>query len=96
MIVSAMLIGSMLAGVVFAQRGVATSPSTHTTAATTLATQTVASEVENALLEALTDREGEYAAYAMYTAVIDTYGDVEPYVTIRGRRHAILRHWSGS
>jgi len=73
MILSAMLIGAMLAGMVFAQGGVATSPST----------QTVASEVKDALLEALTGPEGEYAAYAMYTAVIDAYGDVEPYVTIR-------------
>lgn len=83
MIVSVMLMGALLAGLVFAQGGVATSPSTQTTAATTTSTQTVAPEVKDALLEALTGPEGEYAAYAMYTAVIDTYGDVEPYVTIR-------------
>jgi hypothetical protein len=29
------------------------------------------------------DPEGEYAAYAMYSAVIDEFGSVEPYVTIR-------------
>jgi len=83
MIVSAMLMGALFAGLVFAQGGVATSPSTQTTAATTTSTQTAAPEVEDVLLEALTGPEGEYAAYAMYTAVIDTYGDVEPYVTIR-------------
>jgi hypothetical protein len=32
---------------------------------------------------ALMDPEGEYAAYAMYSAVIDEFGSVEPYVTIR-------------
>ena len=79
MIVSAMLIGALLAGLVFAQGGVATSPLPQTTTATTTSTHTVAPEVK----EALTGPEGEYAAYAMYTAVIDTYGDVEPYVTIR-------------
>jgi len=83
MMVSAMLIGALFAGLVFAQGGVATSPSMQTTTATTMSTQTVASEVKDALLEALTGPEGEYAAYAMYTAVIDAYGDVEPYVTIR-------------
>jgi hypothetical protein len=83
MILSAMLIGVLFAGLVFAQGGVATSPSTQTTAATTTSTQTVAPEVKDALLEALTGSDGEYAAYAMYSAVIDTYGNVEPYVTIR-------------
>jgi len=69
------LIGSLLAtGAVFAQ-GYAGSSTTGT--------QTATPEVQAALLEALTGPEGEYAAYAMYTAVIDTYGDVEPYVTIR-------------
>ncbi len=32
---------------------------------------------------ALMDPEGEYAAYAMYSAVIDEFGSVEPYVSIR-------------
>jgi len=81
MVVSSMLIGALLAGFVFAQSGVAAPPFAQTTA--TPSTQMVASEVKDALLEALTGPDGEYAAYAMYTAVIDTYGDVEPYVTIR-------------
>lgn len=38
---------------------------------------------------ALMDPTGEYAAYAMYTAVIEKYGEVEPYVSIRD---AELRH----
>ena len=29
------------------------------------------------------DPEGEYAAYAMYSAVIVEFGSVEPYVSIR-------------
>jgi hypothetical protein len=44
------------------------------------------------------DEEGEYAAYAMYSAVIDKYGLVEPYVTIReaeGRHiQALIRQLS--
>lgn len=34
--------------------------------------------------EALMGPDGEYAAAASYGAVIDTYGPVEPYVTIKG------------
>jgi hypothetical protein len=45
--------------------------------------------VEAALLEALTGPEGEYAAYAAYAAVLETYGEVEPYATIAD---AELRH----
>ena len=45
--------------------------------------------VEAALLEALTGPEGEYAAYASYAAVLEEYGDVEPYATIAD---AELRH----
>jgi len=45
--------------------------------------------VETALLEALTGPEGEYAAYASYAAVLEEYGDVEPYATIA---EAELRH----
>ncbi len=69
------LLGSLLAfGVVFAQ-GFGYYGRTRTL--------TASPEVESALLEALTGPEGEYAAYAMYDAVIEKYGDVEPYVTIR-------------
>ena len=45
--------------------------------------------VADALLEALIGPEGEYAAYASYQAVLDEYGDVEPYATIAA---AELRH----
>ncbi len=40
-------------------------------------------EAKQAILEALTGPEGEYAAYAMYDAVIAKFGEVEPYVSIR-------------
>jgi len=43
----------------------------------------ISEEAKQALLEALTGPEGEYAAYAMYDAVIEKYGEVEPYVSIR-------------
>jgi len=46
-------------------------------------------EAAEALLDALTGPEGEYAAYASYAAVLETYGDVEPYATIAA---AELRH----
>lgn len=36
-----------------------------------------------AVYDALMGAEGEYAAYALYGAVIDKYGQVEPYVTIQ-------------
>lgn len=45
--------------------------------------------VQDALLQALTGPEGEYAAYASYAAVLDAYGEVEPYATIAV---AELRH----
>ena len=46
-------------------------------------TQPLSEEAKNALLEALVGPEGEYAAYAMYTAVIEKFGEVEPYLSIR-------------
>ncbi len=46
-------------------------------------TRPLSEEAKNALLEALAGPEGEYAAYAVYTAVIEKYGAVEPYVSIR-------------
>ncbi len=36
-----------------------------------------------AVYDALTGPEGEYAAYALYGAVIDKYGQIEPYLTIQ-------------
>ncbi len=39
--------------------------------------------------EALMSSDGEYAAYAAYSAVIEKFGEVEPYVAIRA---AELRH----
>ena len=47
------------------------------------ATGTLSEAAKEAILEALTGPEGEYAAYAMYTAVIKKFGEVEPYVSIR-------------
>lgn len=43
-----------------------------------------------AVLEALTGPDGEYAALAQYDAVLDRYGDVEPFATIAQaeQRHA--------
>ncbi len=74
--ITLVLLGSLLAfGIVFAQgSGWNTGRS---------GTLTASPEVKSALLEALTGPEGEYAAYAMYDAVIEKYGEVEPYVTIR-------------
>jgi hypothetical protein len=43
---------------------------------------TLPTDVQEALLETLTGPEGEYAAYASYAAVIEKYGDVEPYLHI--------------
>lgn len=43
---------------------------------------TLPANVQEALLETLTGPEGEYAAYASYAAVIEKYGDVEPYLHI--------------
>jgi len=45
-------------------------------------TATLPIEVQEALLETLIGPEGEYAAYASYAAVIEKYGDVEPYLHI--------------
>ncbi len=44
---------------------------------------------EQIILEALMGPDGEYAAAASYEAVLDRYGDVEPYATIY---EAELRH----
>ena len=38
--------------------------------------------VQEMVLEALVGREGEYAAYATYAAIIDTYGEVNPFTNI--------------
>ena len=43
---------------------------------------TLPAAVQEALLETLTGPEGEYAAYASYAAVIEKYGEVEPYLHI--------------
>ena len=53
------------------------------------ATGVLAEKAEAAVLEALIGPEGEYAAYASYAAVLEEYGDVEPYATIA---EAELRH----
>jgi len=46
-------------------------------------TANLSEPAKEAIIEALTGPAGEYAAYAMYNAVIDKYGEVEPYVSIR-------------
>jgi len=43
----------------------------------------ISEEAKEALLEALVGPEGEYAAYAVYDAVIQEYGEIEPYLSIR-------------
>ena len=48
-----------------------------------LAQSSLPPEVEKALLEALTGPAGEYRAFAEYNAVIEKFGEVEPYVSIR-------------
>ncbi len=40
-------------------------------------------EIKNALVEALAGPDGEYAAHAEYSAIIDKFGEVQPYVNIR-------------
>lgn len=54
-------------------------PATSTATTTAAPTNPVAA----AAWEALMGSDGEYAAAASYAAVIDKYGDVEPYVTIK-------------
>lgn len=39
-------------------------------------------EVQEMVLEALAGPEGEHAAYATYSAIIDTYGEVNPFTNI--------------
>lgn len=46
-------------------------------------TSTLSDQAQEALLEALVGPVGEYAAYATYDAVIQQYGAIEPYVSIR-------------
>ena len=51
---------------------------------------------ERAAWEALMSPDGEYAAYAAYQGVIDSYGRVEPYVTIRAADSNTSTPWPGS
>ena len=39
-------------------------------------------DVQEMVLEALVGAEGEYAAYATYAAIIDAYGEVNPFTNI--------------
>ena len=39
-------------------------------------------EAQEAVLEALVGAEGEYAAYATYAAILDEYGNVNPFANI--------------
>jgi len=45
---------------------------------------TVNPAIKEALTEALAGPDGEYAAYAEYSAIIKKFGEVLPYVNIRG------------
>ncbi len=78
-----------------AASGTTTSPAASGTPAAPANVDTAA---EKAAWEALMSPDGEYAAYAAYSAVIDKYGQVEPYVTIRSaeQRHidALVRQLS--
>ena len=40
-------------------------------------------DVRKALVEALAGTDGEYAAHAQYSAIIEKFGDVQPYAAIR-------------
>jgi hypothetical protein len=40
-------------------------------------------EVKQALVEALAGPEGEFAAHALYSVVLEKYGKIEPYAAIR-------------
>jgi hypothetical protein len=43
---------------------------------------TLPADVQAVMLEALLASDGEYAAYATYAAIIEAYGDVNPFVNI--------------
>ncbi|WP_457637672.1 ferritin-like domain-containing protein [Oceanithermus sp.] len=74
-------IGGLLLGVglSIAQGG----PPANRGGAYVASTAPISQEAKDALLEALTGPEGEYAAYAVYDAVIQEYGQIEPYLSIR-------------
>lgn len=44
---------------------------------------TLPTDVRKALVEALAGPDGEYAAHAQYGAIIEKFGDVQPYAAIR-------------
>jgi hypothetical protein len=46
------------------------------------AAETLSPEAQAAVLDALLGEEGEYAAYAMYAAIIEAYGSVNPFANI--------------
>lgn len=71
LILASMLVGAL--AFTLAQRG--TGPMNSAT--------TLTPQAQEALLEALTGPVGEYAAYATYDAIIQKYGNLEPYLTIR-------------
>lgn len=66
-----------------AAQEVATPSVANTLLAETDAAVPTGNAAADVLMKALMDPEGEYAAYAMYSAVIDEFGQVEPYVSIR-------------
>jgi hypothetical protein len=54
-------------------------------------TTPISTDAKAAVLEALTGANGEYAAYATYSAVIEKFGNIEPYRSIRAaeERHIL-------
>lgn len=52
-------------------------------------TRSLTPEARQVVLEALAGTEGEYAAHALYSAVLAKFGDVQPYAAIR---EAEMRH----
>lgn len=45
--------------------------------------RSLSADAKEALIAALAGPDGEYAAHAQYSAIIDKFGEVQPYVTIR-------------
>lgn len=56
-----------------------------------LNTQPLSPDAKAAVLEALTAPRGEYAAYATYSAIVEKFGNIEPYLSIRAseERHIL-------
>jgi hypothetical protein len=79
---STVLLIAALATGLLATQTTATAQGRRTGQKTGGSTATVTPAVEQALTQALMSLDGEYAAYAEYAAIIETYGEVQPYVSI--------------